>query len=796
MEAALHPWPALGALLMRDGLVTREQLEAVLVEQRDSAHQRISGKRLGEALVEQGVVDQAQVAQLVAEQYTLPFLELTQSEVGVRAAVLVPEELARRVVALPISELPDGSLLVAVADPPLALFSDELHTALGVPLRFAVATPDAVDAAITFAFERARQLAPTDTPESQPTNSASALPSEVDAADDGDDDATFEGEPAAGLTRPWPALGALLIRDGVVTEAELDAALAQQRVSGSRRLGEILVQRGSVTANDVARLVAEQYELPFVDLVATEVEIEVASRLPEELARRRSAVPVHARDGEILVALADPTTVLDAHELRSAFDVPVRFVAASPEAVRAALDLVHVHDADEVAFGEPPPSEVDDPDAVATLDDDVQATVVALSVEPRPESEPTTDDATPSAEHAEPTTASPEADADAEADDDLTHLLEDAIALGASHVHFAPRHDEVVVRARVAGVLRELDRLSGDDGARAMVRLKDLVGLDETERRTPCESHIAVTFGDDTLDLRLAVVPTRKGEKLTLTVSDSRSRTLGLSELGLEPTAEATLRAALHEPSGAVVVCGPAGSGRTTTLYAALRELDVAERSIATVEHPIEQELEGADQIEAAPNVGLTIARGLRAALRSDVDVLAVGELDDDETARLLMRAASGHLVLTTLDNLGSASAVRRLAHMSGVGGAALTCVVSQRLVRMICTDCRETYYPEADELAQLGRAEDEAGRRLLGRGRGCTACGDTGFRGRLGLFEVLPVTEEIRSLLDADASRDELHQAAVRQGMRTLTDEGVRLCLEGVTTAAEVRRVLGARTS
>src|SRR5262249_14165906 len=248
------------------------------------------------------------VAQLVAEQYTLPFMELTESEVGVRAAVLVPEELARRVSALPISTLPDGSLLVAVSDPPLALFSDELHAALGVPLRFAMATQEAVDAAITYAFERADQLfiPPPPPTSSEPTTNGTGEADVVvlDTSEGDHAQATLERRLAQ--SQSWPTLGTLLIRDGVVSEEELDAALAQQRVCGGRRLGDILVGRGSVTRSDVARLVAEQFELTFVDLDASEVEPDVARLLPEELARRYAALPVSARDDEVVVALADP----------------------------------------------------------------------------------------------------------------------------------------------------------------------------------------------------------------------------------------------------------------------------------------------------------------------------------------------------------------------------------------------------------------------------------------------------------------------------------------------------------
>jgi type IV pilus assembly protein PilB len=785
MEAALHPWPALGALLMRDGLVTRDELEAVLAEQRDSPHQRISGSRLGEVLVERGSVTQAQIAQLVAEQYTLPFLELTEPEVSVRAAVLLPEELAREVRALPISVLPDGSLLVAISDPPLAVGSDELHAALGVPLRFAVATPDAVDAAIDHAFERARELGAT-AAEDDSTQAAAddEVGDEASEAEQGDP-ARAEGA-TPGLARPWPALGALLIRDGIVTEQELDAALAQQRVSGSKRLGEILVNRGAMTPADVARLVAEQYELPFVDLVASEVDMDVALRLPEELARRFSAVPVSAREDEVVVALADPTRVLDAHDLRAAITASVRFVGASPEAVDEAIALVHaparLHEVELPADDDVDPH-FDD----AMADDLLEATASVRRWDAAGE-EGEADVVVATATDVE-TTPEPAAM------DSLPELLEHVLALGASHVHFTPGEGGVLVRARVDGVLRDVDGGGADRAADVVAWLKELADLEIGGRRVHREASVAVPFGEGTVGLRLTLVRTTGGEKLTLSVHDPESGERTLSELGLPPDDERTLRAALAEPFGAVVVSGPAGSGRTTTLYALLQELDSRERAVATIEQPVERDLPRADQIEVSPGTGLTFGRALRAVLRSDQDVVAVGDLRDDETAQLSLGAATGHLVLAAMESRSAASAIDALERSSGEPGlvtSAVLCVVSQRLARRTCADCRETYYADADELALLGRPPEEAVRRLLARGRGCDACGGSGFRGRVALFEVLPVTDEVRALVDRGATVKEIEAVAVANGMRTLAEEGARLCLEGVTTAAEIRRILG----
>jgi type IV pilus assembly protein PilB len=832
MEAALHPWPALGALLLRDGLVTREQLESVLADQRDSPHQRISGKRLGESLVEQGLVTRTQVAQLVAEQYSLPFVELTESEVGIRAAVLVSEDLARRTSALPISVLPDNSVLVAVADPALALFSDELHAALGVPLRFAVTTGEAMDAAITYAFERAKLLVLA-------TEPVPVEPAEEEYETDPVDELIVEAEPdrvgessaaPPTLTRPWPVLGAMLIRDDLVSEEDLDAALAQQRVSGSRRLGEILVDRGAVSPSDIARLVAEQYELTFVDLDASDVDLEVASQLPEEVATRYSAIPVAMRDGEVLLALGDPTRVLDAHELRTAFTSPVRFVAAAPHAIEQAITRAYAAPAPAPADSEATRDAViaDDEgtpqasEAIGALDDEVDVTMadylleatasvlrsddatagkgtetteyeeaVELEPEPEPELEPEPErETTVIVAESVATTAEASNEALARVTDVLT-------TLGASHVHLSPAGDGLIVRARIDGVARDVRTLSAGDALETLHAVKNLAGLEPEPRRTPYECGVRYPASELELDVRLAVVPTVAGEKLTLTVRDAGTTTHELGALGFQPDAVELLREALARPTGAVVFCGPAGSGRTTTLYAALAELDTRERTIATIEHPVEHVLPGIDQVEVWPSAGLTFGRALQAVVRSDSDVVAIGELTDPEIARASLGAATSRLVLATLEASSAAAALRRLRPVDAGQfdeelAHALTLVVSQRLVRRICADCRETYYADADELAELGRPSDETGRRLLARGRGCPTCGDTGYRGRVGVFEVLAPTAEIRTLTAAGAPVEELQRAATTAGMPDLSGEGMNLCLDGVTTVTELRRVLG----
>jgi MshEN domain len=332
MEAAAHPWPTLGVLMLRDGLVSKEQLEAILNEQRDSRQQRMSGHRLGEVLIDRGLVTPTEVAKLVAEQYELPFTELDPTDVDSRVARRFSEELARRISAIPISARPDGSCVLAIADPATVLFSDELRRVLGPSLQFVVVGPDAMEAAIAFVFDRADELEVS--PEPGPGYFEGTVV-ELRQEDPAEDTAPYESPPVAAHASPTthhsPPLGALLVREGLLSEDELDAALAQQRLSTSWRLGEILVNRGVVTPAGIARVIAEQYELPFVDLANAYVDPAVASRLPREIARNFPAVPIaECSDGSLQVAIADPTNVYYSAELRDALGVALTFVVAAP----------------------------------------------------------------------------------------------------------------------------------------------------------------------------------------------------------------------------------------------------------------------------------------------------------------------------------------------------------------------------------------------------------------------------------------------------------------------------------
>jgi type IV pilus assembly protein PilB len=543
-------------------------------------------------------------------------------------------------------------------------------------------------------------------------------------------------------------LGTMLVRAGLLTAEQLEEALAEKAETG-KRLGEIVVDRGWVPSSDLAKALAEQHHCEFVDLLQAPIEDAAASLLPERLARRYRAVPIRFIDEDkVLVAVADPTDVLASDDLRLALGMNVEFAVADQNDLERTLGkLYRVEfsiDGEELATEEE--SEVTDVRDVAAT----SAPAIKL----------------------------------------VHSVLSRAIEEEASDIHFEPGPKELIVRARIDGVTRVLTTIPKSMQAAVTSRLKIMGELDIAERRLPQDGRVSIRFAQQPMDLRMAVLPTTYGEKIILRIAGVASKALGLSELGMSEEAETAFRRAIEQPYGAVLTCGPTGSGKTTTLYAALHVLNEPHRVLTTIEDPVEFQFPGITQVEVNMKSGLTFGRGLRTILRADPDVLLVGEIRDEETARIAVQAAlTGHLVLSTLHAHNAASSIARLKDMGvepNLLATSINCIVAQRLARRLCHDCREPYDPtpeEARELATIGEGQ-------LYRAVGCMRCAETGFRGRVALYEVMPFQGKLRALVDG--STDQIFQAAVEQGMRTLREDGLRQSLAGVTSVDEVRRVTG----
>ncbi|MDE3024516.1 MAG: type II/IV secretion system protein, partial [Acidobacteriota bacterium] len=388
--------------------------------------------------------------------------------------------------------------------------------------------------------------------------------------------------------------------------------------------------------------------------------------------------------------------------------------------------------------------------------------------------------------------------ASAPAINSVNSLVSRAIAEGASDLHYEAEAGHMVVRARIDGVMRQFTTIPRSLQPAVTSRLKVMADLDIAEKRAPQDGRMSIRYGGHPMDIRVAVLPTTHGEQVVLRILNRPGARLGLTELGMSPDAEQRFARAIRQPYGAVLAVGPTGSGKTTTLYAALELLNESERVLMTIEDPVEYQTPGINQIEVNFKGGLTFARGLRTILRSDPDVLLVGEIRDEETARIAIQAAmTGHLVLTTLHAHNASASIARLVDMGAepsLLATAINCIVAQRLARRLCETCREPYAPSDAEVAEIGIA-DFGPETTLYRSVGCAQCAGTGFAGRVALYEVLPVHGRMRRLIES-GSTDEIFAEAVAEGMTTLREDGLRLAAMGLSSLDEIRRVTGDRLS
>ena len=554
---------------------------------------------------------------------------------------------------------------------------------------------------------------------------------------------------------PWRRLGALLVSEGLLAPDQLREAFEEQARTGER-FGAIVVERGWVTRADVSMALAQQAGLEFVDLADVEIETSLLERMPEHLAKRYLAAPIrYDDDGAIVVAVADPTDVQAADDIRIAIGGQVRFA---------------IVEADDLAFliRRSYRTEVE-------IEDDQPEDPVEEAVDREEIWEAAT--GVPAVRYA-------------------NSALSAAIEDGASDIHFEPEEDRLVVRARVDGVLREITTIPKALQAGVISRLKIMGSLDIAERRAPQDGRILVRFGGTPIDLRIAVLPTTHGEQVVVRVLHRAAAVQSVSALGMSADAEAAFTRAARQPYGAVIVVGPTGSGKTTTLYTALQLLNQPGRALMTIEDPVEYQIPGVAQIEVRPRSGLTFARGLRTILRSDPDVLLVGEIRDEETARIAIQASmTGHLVLTSLHTHNAASSIARLKDMgveSSLLAASVNCIVAQRLARRLCESCREAYVPGPEELELVAQSVETSDPVVLYRAPGCARCSNTGYKGRVAMYEVMPIQGRLRGLIEA--STEEIFAAAVQQGMKTMKQDGIRLCLEGIASLEEINRVTGDR--
>jgi type IV pilus assembly protein PilB len=551
-------------------------------------------------------------------------------------------------------------------------------------------------------------------------------------------------------------LGALLIDEGLLTEAQLDAAMTEQARTG-KPLGRLLIEQGTISETELVRTLSRQVGLEFVDLNDFTIDGSVVTIVSESIARRYQAIPIGWEDGKLVVAMADPSNVFAVDDIRALAGADVRSVVATASQILETIERTYRVD-----------GEVDEIMQAATDDAEDEVDLSQLN----------------------------EVVEDAPIVKFVNLLVNQAVNDRASDIHVEPTEADLRIRFRIDGVLHEVMRSPRSIQAGVISRLKVMADINIAERRVPQDGRITMKIGGRGIDLRVATLPTVYGEKVVMRILDKGQAVLRLEDLGFLPESHARFQGSYRKPYGTILVTGPTGSGKSTTLYATLNQLNEPHRNIITVEDPVEYRLPGINQVQINPKAGLTFAGALRSILRADPDIVLVGEIRDKETAIIGVEAAlTGHLVLSTLHTNDASSTPMRLVEM-GVEPflvtSALDCVVAQRLARRLCEKCKQPYQPTEAELVEAGWPMDDMEEwPTLHHAVGCTSCGRTGYRGRFGIHEVMVLSEEIERLVIERRSNEDIQKVALMQGMTSLREDGLRKAGMGQTSLEEIFRVV-----
>ena len=560
--------------------------------------------------------------------------------------------------------------------------------------------------------------------------------------------------------------GQILVDMGFISDDQLELLLEEQATHPGEKLGKIAEEMGLITDEQIAVALAEQMGMQVVNLSDAVISRQVLQEVTDNMAQMYRVVPLKLEDNVLTVATCEPQNISIQDELRTFLGKDIRIVVATQTEVQKALDRFYA------ASGESFESIVNELDG----DLDLKKAAEALA----------TDGAID--------LTSVEALADSAPVRKLLNMvLLLAIKDHASDIHFEPFEDEFRIRIKADGVLYEMVPPPRHLAFAITTRIKVMANLDIAERRLPQDGRIELTVGGHPVDLRVSVLPTMFGESVVMRVLDRSVVSLNLAKVGLDPATLKTFREVIEKPNGIVLVTGPTGSGKTTTLYSALSELNSIEDKLITTEDPVEYQIDGIVQIPIDSEIGVTFAACLRAILRQDPDIILVGEIRDLETAQIAVQASlTGHLVFSTLHTNDAPSTVTRMKDM-GVPTFLITATVeailAQRLIRRICSQCRELTTPADELLADLGLNRDDLGDKKFYRGRGCDVCNNTGYKGRVGLFELMIMNDDMRDMIMQNASIDDLRKAAQGYGMVSLRDAGMTFVHQGITTIDEVVR-------
>ncbi len=566
---------------------------------------------------------------------------------------------------------------------------------------------------------------------------------------------------AATMPRKRVRIGDLLVEQKIISEAQLQAALAEQKKSG-RKLGRVLIENGFIEEETLLGLLSEQLDIPFIDLSRFELDPQLVSRLPETHARRYRALVLKETPTGLLVGMGDPTDIFAYDELVRILKQPIQLAVVKESDLLQNIDRIYQH-ADRLQslaseVGQDMADNAFDLGALSRGSNQSDAPVVRL----------------------------------------IQTVFEDAVGADASDIHIEPDEDVLRIRRRIDGVLHEQIMEDKRIASAVVSRLKLMAEVNISEKRLPQDGRFSLKVGEKHIDVRLATIPTRSGESVVMRLLDHGNAIRRLDQLGMSDDILMRFRSIVHKPYGLVLVTGPTGSGKTTTLYAALSELNKPQKKIITVEDPVEYQLPRVSQVQVNSKIGLDFARVLRTTLRLDPDIILVGEMRDRETGEIGLRAAmTGHLVLSTLHTNDAVSCTARLIDMGlepYLVAASVQAVLAQRLVRKLCPNCSTPTAPDAHELAWLrSQSDEDVDEQVFRTGAGCNNCNHTGYRGRLGVYELLEIDAEVADALRRNDPAAFETLARAQDGYRSLVSSALDYARQGITTLNEAMRLTGA---
>ncbi len=558
-------------------------------------------------------------------------------------------------------------------------------------------------------------------------------------------------------------LGDILVKNNIITSEQLTAALQEQKMSGGQsKLGTILVKNGLVKEPDLVAFLSRQYGVPTIALSDYDVDPAVIKIIPAEVVQKYNLIPVNRAGSTLIVAVSDPSNLFAIEDIKFMTSYNVEMVVTSESDIKAAIDKYY----DQSASLADVMDNLDMED-LELVDTEEEVDVSSLE----------------------------RATEDAPVVKLVNLILMDAIKKKASDIHIEPYEKTFRVRYRIDGVLYEVMKPPMKLKNAITSRIKIMAELDIAERRLPQDGRIKIKLGGGKdMDYRVSVLPTLFGEKIVMRLLDKSNLQLDMTKLGYEPEALAHFQREIHKPFGMVLVTGPTGSGKTVSLYSALSELNKVTENISTAEDPVEFNFAGINQVQMHEDIGLNFAAALRSFLRQDPDIIMIGEIRDFETAEIAVKAAlTGHLVLSTLHTNDAPATINRLLNMGiepFLVASAVNLITAQRLARRVCGECKEKEDIPVQALVAAGVPADEAGEYVCYKGRGCPVCNNTGYKGRVGFYQVMPMLEPIRELILNGANTAEIKRESMRLGIKTMRQSGLTKVKEGVTSLEEVLRV------